>query len=271
MARADGVESLLEQQAECDIERNDERDGGRERAVELGLRLPGSLPVEVVARQRRARRELPRGLGDGDRGEARWRHQRLLRAGDDDVEPPVVGLERDGAEARDRVHDDERAGGLGGGRERLQVADDARRRLRMDEEDERDRLELGEPARELGGGRRLAPLEAQLLDLAAVAPGHRRPALSELAGRDGEHAVAGRAEVDDRRLEGAGARAGEEEDVRARPVNLLQPAERPFVDDPEVRRSVMQNRLREGGEHLRRHGRRPGREQVPLLRHRSGA
>ena len=196
MASARRLEPLLEQQAERDIERHDERDGGREGAVELGLRLPGSLPVEVVARQRRARRELPGGLGDRDRREARWRHQRLLRTGDDDIEPPAVGLERDGAEARDGVHDDERARLLGGGRERLQVADDARRRLRMDEEDERDRLELGEPARELGRGRRLAPLEAQLLDLAAVAAGHRRPPLSELAGRDGEHTVAGRAEIE---------------------------------------------------------------------------
>ena len=38
------------------------------------------------------------------------RHQRLLRAGDDDVDPPGVGLERHGAEARDGVDDDERAG-----------------------------------------------------------------------------------------------------------------------------------------------------------------
>ena len=54
-------------------------------------------------------------------------------------------------------------------------------------------------------------------------------------------------------------------------MNLLEPLKCPFVDDPEIRRSVVEDGLGERGEHLRRHGRRPGREQVPLLHHPHGA
>ena len=116
--------------------------------------------------------------------------------------------------------------------------------------------------------RRLAPRVAELLDLAAERARHRRPALAEVPGRDDEHALAGRAEVGDRRLERAGARAREEEHVALGAVHLLQPLEHARVDLAEVRRAVVDDRLGERGEHLRRHGRRPGREQVPLLRHR---
>ena len=138
----------------------------------------------------------------------------------------------------------------------------------MDEEDERDRLDLRELAREILGGRSLAPRVAELLDLAAERARHRRPALAERPGRDGEHALARRAEVDDRRLEATGARAGEEEHFRRGPVDLLQPAEHPRVHLAEVRRAMVDHLLGERGEHLRRHRGRPGREQVPLLRHR---
>src|SRR2546430_2159972 len=64
------------------------------------------------------------------------RHQRLLRAGDDDVEAPRIRLERHRPEARDAVDDDERAGLFRHGRERLDVGDDAGRRLRVREEDD---------------------------------------------------------------------------------------------------------------------------------------
>ena len=116
--------------------------------------------------------------------------------------------------------------------------------------------------------RRLAPGVPELLDLAAERARHRDPALAEVARRDGEHALAGRAEVDDRRLEPARAGAGEEQHVGAGAVDVLQPAEHAGVDLVEVRRAMVQHRLRERGEHLRRHRGRPGREQVPLLRHR---
>ena len=268
MALEGVLEPVLEQEAERDVERDDQRDGGREGGVELLLRRPRPLPVEVEARQRRAPDLLPGGRGDGRGREPRRRHQRLLRARDDDVEAPLVHLQRHRAEARDGVDDDERAGILRDRRERLDVGDDAGRRLRVDEEDERDGVDRVELGPEIVGRRRLAPRVAELLDLAAVRARHRDPALAERAGRDGQHALAGRAEADDRRLERTRPRAGEEEHVALRPVHLLQPREHARVDLAEVRCAVVEHRLGQRGEHLRRHRRRPGREQVPLVRHR---
>ena len=91
-------------------------------------------PVPVEPRQRRRLGALPGALGDGGEREAGRRHQRLLRAGDDDVGAPGVGLERHRAEARDRVDDGQRAGLAAHGEKRLEVADDPGRRLRVDEE-----------------------------------------------------------------------------------------------------------------------------------------
>jgi len=108
-------EPFLEQQAERDVEAGDERDGRRERCVELGLRLLSPLPVEVEARRAPGRGE--RRVRDGTEPEARRSHQRLLRARDDDVEPPGVGLARNSAEAGDGVDDDERAHFLRRGRQ----------------------------------------------------------------------------------------------------------------------------------------------------------
>ena len=264
-----GVETLLQQEAERDVEGDDQRDGRREGCVELRLRGAGPLPVEVEARQGGARDLLPRGRRDRRGGEAGRRHQRLLRAGDHDVEAPLVQLERHGAEARDRVDDDERARLLRDRRERLDVGDDTRRGLGLDEKHERDRLDPGQLERELVGGGCLPPFVAKLLDLAAEGACHGRPALAEIPGRDGEHPLAGRAQVHDRRLEGARARAGEEEHVRLRAVHLLEAPEHAGVHLAEVRRAVVEDRFREGGQHLGRHRGRPGREQVPLVRHRA--
>ena len=143
------VEAAVEQQPERDVERDDERHGRREGAVDLLLRFARAFPVEVEARQRRPGDLLPAGGRHGGGREPGRRHQRLLRAGDDDVEAPVVHLERHGAEARDGVDDDERTGLLGHRGERLNVRNDAGRGLGVDEEDERDRFDLSELAREI--------------------------------------------------------------------------------------------------------------------------
>ena len=50
MALEDGGKALVEQQPECDVQPEHERDGGREGDVDLLLRTAGALPVEVVAR-----------------------------------------------------------------------------------------------------------------------------------------------------------------------------------------------------------------------------
>ena len=153
------LEALLEDEAERDVQAADQRHGRREGGVELRLRLAHALPVEVVAGQAGAGRSLPRGLGDGDDGEPGRGHQRLLRAGDDHVHPPRVGLERDGAQARDRVADDERVAGRG--RQCLDVGDDSGRRLGLRQEDDR-RSGLVDPRAQVVGRGRLAPVVAEL-------------------------------------------------------------------------------------------------------------
>src|SRR5256714_15520807 len=96
-----GFEPLIEEQPERDVERADDRDGGREGGVELRLRPARALPVEHVARRGRARRALERGGRDGHERDAGRAHQRLLRAGDDDVDVPRIRIESGSAEASD--------------------------------------------------------------------------------------------------------------------------------------------------------------------------
>ncbi len=157
------LQPLLEQQPERDVERADERDRRGERAVEL---LPGphaSSPSR--GRSAASCRAPPRRRGETETSPRPGRgHQRLLRAGGDDVEAPGVGLERDGAEAGDAVDDGQRPGRLRGRGERLHVGDDARRRLGMGHEHGLRAAELGKPGGEVVGARRLAPLVGDRLD-----------------------------------------------------------------------------------------------------------
>src|SRR5213593_1171687 len=127
-------ETFVEQEAERDVEPGYEWDGRREGRVQLRLRLARLLPVVVEAR--RGAESRIRVLGDRHHGEPGRGHERLLRAGGDDVEAPQVGLERNGAEAGDAVDDNEGAGLLRDGSERLDVGDDAGRGLGVREEDD---------------------------------------------------------------------------------------------------------------------------------------
>ena len=98
------------------------------------------------------------------------------------------------------------------GRQRLHVADDAGRGLGLGHEDDR-RARSRRCAR--AGRRRRAslPTRSELCDVAAVRARDLAEALAEVAGRDDEHALAGRAEIGDRRLHPARTRAGVDEDV----------------------------------------------------------
>ena len=258
------LEPFFEEQAERDLERRDQRDRRREGRVELGLRLARALPVEVEARRASGRR-VGR-LRDGARPEPGRRHQRLLRAGDDDVETPGIGLARNRAEARDRVDDHQCARLAGGGRDGLHVGDDPGRRLGVDDPDGL-RLALAQtPANVVRIGR-LAPRVAHVVDRRAVPGGHRGPPLAEVPRRDHEVRLAGRDEVRDRRLERARARCRKEQDIPLCPADVAQPREAALVDRLEVRAAVVDDRLAHRGEHLRRHGGRARREEISLLRH----
>jgi hypothetical protein len=121
-------------------------------------------------------------LGHGDGSEAGRRHQRLLRAGDDNVKTPLVRLQGEGAETRDRVDRDERAGLIRGGGERLDVGDDAGRRLGLRQQHDSRSAEVAKPSGQILGRRRLAPLVPELFDAAAVGPRDLAEPLAEVPG-----------------------------------------------------------------------------------------
>ena len=112
------------------------------------------------------------------------------------------------------------------------------------------------------GLRPLPPRVRERDDVAPEGARHRLPALAELALRDREHAVARRKEVHDRRLERAGTGRSEDEHVVRGAEDLAQPLERDLEHRGEVGRAVVEDRLGERAQHLRRHGRRAGRQEL---------
>ena len=177
---------------ERDVEADEERHGGREGAVALGLGLGVLAPVEVVAAARIVGGVFERALGDGGEAEAGRAHQRLLGPGDDDVDPPLVLAQLGRAEARDGVDGEDRvvrAGDLG---DRGDVVHDAGRGLAQRGEDDLDAVVLAQEAVDLGGVEALAPAGLVADGLRAERVGELDPALAELAGGAGEHGGAGR-------------------------------------------------------------------------------
>jgi hypothetical protein len=148
--------------------------------------------------------------------------------------------------------------------DRLDVVDDAGARLGERGEGDVDLGVLREQAVELGGVEALAPARLVADDVAAVGVGELDPALAELAGRGGEHRLAGAHEVGDGGLHGAGAAGGEGQDVVLGLEDARQLAQHPLVELDEVRGPVVEHR---GGHRLRdgrRHRGRPGGHQVLL-------
>ena len=131
---------------------------GRERRVALALGLGRLAPVEVVAAARDAPRRSPAPSARPTRTPRPGRdHQRLLRAGDDDVDAPLVLLELGRAEAGDGVDGEQRAVLVDDLGDRLDVVDDARRGLAQRGEHDLDAVVLGQQAVELGRVEALAP------------------------------------------------------------------------------------------------------------------
>ena len=267
VALVGGVETVGQDQIQGHVEPPDERDRRRERGLAHRLGGDGPLPVHVVARKRSGLRRLEGRRGNRRERQPRRAHERLVRAGQHDVEAPVVGLERDRGEAGDRVHCDQRSGArqaLGGG---LQVGDSSRGGVRVGQVHDAGTADLVEAGAHLVGARQLAPLVAQVVDGQAVAFRDRGPPLPEVAVRDDEHAVAGRADVGDRGLHRRGPGRGEEEHVILRPVHGLEPLDHARERVTEVGRAMVDHRLGRRREHLRRHRGGPRRDEVALLRH----
>jgi hypothetical protein len=141
-------------------------------------------PIEVVAAARVLRRERHRAIGDRSECQARRAHQRLLRAGDDYVNTPFVLGQLNGAEARDRVHAEDRVVGAHDLVDRPDVVDDAGRRLGLrDVDGPRGTIELAQglvkaPGIDLG-----PPLEFDVPGVRPEGVAQLGPALAELAAR----------------------------------------------------------------------------------------
>ena len=254
------LQPVVEQQPERDVQAADQRDGRRECRVQLVLGLLVRDPVEVEAARRL--RPLQHVRRHGDHREPGRGHQRLLRAGDDDVDPPRVRLERDRTERRDRVDHERRVA------DRLldgaHVGDDAGGRVGLLAQHEVD-TGLRHRRPDLAGIGNLSPFVADRLHVDAVLLADRDPALPERAVADDGDPVARFAEVRDRRLHRPRARGAEQQHVGLGAVHVFEPRQRARVDLAEVGPAVVDDRLRSRREHLGRHGRRPRREQVALL------
>ncbi len=113
----------------------------------------------------------------------------------------------------------------------------------------------------------LPPLELRVHDVGAERLRHAGPALAEVAGGEDELPVARRCQVRDCRLERARAGGRVHENVVLCAVDLRESREAALVHVAVAARAVVDDRLGERREHLRRHGRRARRQQVPLLGH----
>ena len=116
------------------------------------------------------------------------------------------------------------------------------------------------------GGRRggLAPLDLEAADVGAVDLGDLREAVAEGADGDGEDPVAGREDVDDGGLEGAGARGGEQDDVGLGAEERAHPADDPLHERGELGAAVVDHLAPAGGHDGRREGGRAGDPEVLL-------
>ena len=266
VAGEDGLGPLRVHQAHRDIELEQDAERRRERGLAGGHALAIEPGVEVEARHLRGLDRLP-----GARGEAQERHPgrghpALLGAADRDVDAPGVLLERDGAEGRHAVHEDERIGGArpDRGGELADRVHDPGRGLVVGQQHglpwPAGRQRLADDCR-IGG---LAPLDVDLRDVRAVDGRDAREPVAERADRHGQDLVAGRQRVDDRGLEAARARGRDEDHVVGRAEERLDPAGHPLEHPRELRPAVVDHLARPGLADRRRQARRAGDPKVGL-------
>jgi hypothetical protein len=264
VAGPDVLQALVLDQLQRDVEAEEQRHGRRERARALGLALGRLAPVEVVAAATLGVGSGERALGDRRERQAGRRHQRLLRAGDDDVDAPRVLLEPRGAEAGDGVDDEDRVVAAHDLGDRLDVVDDARGRLAERREHDLDARVLGQQTIEVGGVEADAPARLMLDQVGPVGLAELDPALAELARRRCERLGARADEVRHRRLHRTRPARGEREHRVLGLEHVRQPAEHAGVELVEGGGPVVEHR---GGHRLGyggRHRGRAGRHEVLL-------
>ena len=248
--RAVAGEDLLQplglDQAQGLLQLADQRDRRRERAARAAL--AGALPVEVEAARPERGGARDRTLARGHEGQPRRRHQALLRARDDDVDPPPVHGQVDHPEPRDCVgHQDAVAGRLA---QRGEVGDRAGGRLALGDEHD---LDAGLPAQRVGDGGRVdrpAPLALEVQRVDAVVGADGRPAVAEVAARGHQHALAPGGEVGDGRVHGAGARGAEDQHLALGLEDAAQALDDVLPDRDELGRARVEDRAGAGGDDL---------------------
>ena len=265
VAGEDVLQALLEDHVERDVEADEQRDGGREGGVALALGLEVLGPVEVVAAARGCRRRSRRALSETDANARPGGHMSAFWEPATTTSIPHSSW-RSSAAPRPETASTARITSW-----RLQTSAIAWTSWTMPVLVSRERGEgdvdlgvLGQEAVELRGVETLAPAGLVAHEIAAVGLGELDPALAELAGRGGQHGLAGADEVGGGRLHRAGAAGGEDEHVVLGLEDLGQLAQHPLVELDEGRSAVVEHRrghrLRDG----RGHGRRPGGHQVLL-------
>ncbi len=248
-------------------ESGDERDGGGVGGLAVLGVLALLAEVEVVARVVGGLHAIPGAIADGEVAEAGRNHDGLLRAADEDIDTPGVHVEVRGAEAGDGVDDEEGFGvgvleQLGDGRDA--VADAGRGLGGLHEDGAGFEVQRGLDFVEREG---LAVGGADDVDVTAEGLADAGPALAELAGGEDQDAIAGRGEVGDRGLHGAGAGAGEQDDVVGGADELLELGEDAGVEGAKLGGAVMDVGRGHGELGGGKQGRWTGREESRLADH----
>ncbi len=183
VALPDVLEAFLLHQVEGGVElEHDRHCGSPGRLAGFGARLV-SGEVEVELGHLRRRGGFPGARRDGHERKPGRDHPGLLRAADDDVEAPRVGLERDRAEAADGVYEDERVGRFvldRGGEDGDRVGDGGGG-LVLRHQDGLPRAAGLDGLANLCRIRGLAPLEGELGDVGAVDGGDLGEPVAERA------------------------------------------------------------------------------------------
>ena len=236
VAREDVLGALLGHQAQPLVDLVDDGDRRRERRLPVRGRVAMRPQIEIEARHPSRFHRRPTARRGGDHGQARRGHPRLLRTGDDEVDAPVVHLERDGAEAGHAVDEDQGVGCLlaDGGCQLRDGVHDPGRGLVVGQQDGLDLGHRAKPLADLVGCGRVAPLGIEPRDVRAVHRGDLGEPVAERADAHAEDPVARRQRVDDRGLQPARARRRDHRDVGGRAEVRLHPLE----DAAEHRREL---------------------------------
>ena len=220
--------------------------------------------VEIEARHAGGFGRGPAPVRCGDHRQARRGHPGLLRAGDDEVDAPVVHLERDGTQSGHAVDEDQALGrrvANGAGQVANRVHDPGRG-LVVGEQDRAIAGVCPECVADDVGSCRPAPLDLDLRHVRAVDPGDLREPIAKAADRDRQDPVARRERVDDGGLEPARARTGQHHDVTGRPEERLHPVEDPPEHRRELGTAVVDHLAGAGLSHGRREGGRTGDPEI---------